>query len=228
MGKEDAMEVTEAIRSRRSIRRFKPDPVPREVLEELLDSCRFAPSVRNTQPWELLVLGGKVMADFRARLEENAKADVKPNLDIPAPEPPEPYLQRAIEQMNLNDAHQFPPGTENLDAKRAEYGLENRRFRDAPNGIIFYLEKALYPYAILDIGIIIQTVCLAAPAFGLGTCVMRGPVSWPDMVREMFGIPESKILVMAIAIGYPDPDALINSAPRPRLPLESFTHWHGF
>ena len=67
------MEVIEAIRNRRSIRGFKPDPVPRKVLEELLETCRWAPSPRNMQTWELAILGGKVMAEVKARLEEKVR-----------------------------------------------------------------------------------------------------------------------------------------------------------
>ena len=221
------MEVIEAIRSRSSIRGFKPDPVPREVLEELLETCRWAPSPRNTQTWELAILGGKVMEEAKARLAEKVKAKADANLDIPDPDPPEPYLQRAREKMHAVDAYQFPPGTENLDAKRAEFWLKGGRFHDAPNGIILYTERVLFPYVILDVGIISQTVCLAALAYGLGTCIMRRPIHWPDMLRELLGIPESKLIVGAIAIGYPDPEDITNSAPRSRVPLDVLTHWHG-
>ena len=221
------MEVIEAIRSRRSIRGFKPDPVPREVLEELLETCRWAPSPRNTQTWELAILGGKVMEEVRARLEEKVKAEAEINLDIPDPDPPELYLQRATEKMHRVDAHQFPPGTENLDAKRAAFLLKGGRFHDAPNGIIIYTERVLFPYVVLDVGIITQTICLAALNYGLGTCIMRRPIHWPDMLRELLGIPKSKLIVGAIAIGYPDPEALINSHPRARVPLDITTHWHG-
>jgi nitroreductase len=222
------MEVIEAIRSRRSIRAFKPDPVPREVLEELLETCRWAPSPRDMQTWELAVLGGKVMEEIKARLTEKVKAKEEPNLDITPVEPPEPYLQRAIELRDAVDAHQFPPGTENLDEKRDEYWIRGGRFHDAPNGIILYTERVLYPYVIFDLGIMAQTICLAAPAYGLGTCIMRRPINWPDILREVLGIPKSKVIVMSIAIGYPAPEALVNSYPRTRVPLDVFTSWHGF
>ena len=72
--KENAVEIIEAIRTRRSIRSFRPDPVPEKVLEELLDACRWAPSGGNAQPWHFAVLGGKVLDEVKARLEEKAKA----------------------------------------------------------------------------------------------------------------------------------------------------------
>jgi hypothetical protein len=68
--KEYVMEVIEAIRNRRSIRGFKPEPVPRKVLEELLDTCRWAPSAQNIQTWEIAVAGGNVMAEVKIRFEQ--------------------------------------------------------------------------------------------------------------------------------------------------------------
>lgn len=222
------MEVIEAIRSRRSIRRFKPDPVPREVLEKLLENCRWAPSSRNTQPWELLILGGKVMEEVKARLTEKVKAKAKVNLDVSAPDPPEPHITRAAEQTDRVDIYQFPPGTEKLDEKRAEYWINGGRFHNAPNGIFLCIERPLYPWAVFDSGIMAQTICLAALAHGLGACPTRRVVNWPDMLRETLGLPESKLFVLGIAIGYPDHKALVNNFPRHREPLDAFTHWHGF
>jgi len=221
------MEVMEAICSRRSIRAFKPDPVPREVLEDLLRACRWAPSARNTQPWDLVVLGGKVMDKVKICLTNKIKAKTEPSADIPVPELPEPYSRRAIEQRDRVDMAQFPLGTEGLSKKRAAYWITGGCFHDAPNGIIICLERALYPKMLFDVGIMAQTICLAAITYGLGTCITLRPVYWPSMLRELLGISETKLLVMAIAIGYPMPEARINNFIRLREPLESFVHWCG-
>ncbi len=221
------MEIIEAIHNRRSIRGFKPDPVPRKVLEEILESCLWAPSARNTQSWEFAILGGKVMEEVKVRLNELVKADAKVNPDLGNPEFPEPYLTRAEEARDHIDRHQFPPGIEKLDEKRAEYWMRGGRFHDAPNGIILYTEKALGGRAILEGGIMAQTIALAALPYGLGTCLMQRPVWWPDMIKEVLGIPESKLLLMAIAVGYPNPEARVNNYERSREPLKTFAHWYG-
>jgi len=222
------MEVIEAIRSRRTIRGFKPDPVPREVLEELLETCRWAPSSQNTQSWELAILAGDVMAKVKARLEEKVKANVKAYPDIPGVDLCEPWLQRATEMKDALDIHQFPPGTEDLDAKRAAYLLKGARLFDAPNSIVIYTDRALDAKAIMNASIMAQTIALAAPAYGLGTCIMLRAGHYPDVLRELIGIPESKLIVIAVAIGYPDPEFPVNSYPRNRVPLEAFAHWYGF
>jgi nitroreductase len=222
------MDIREAIVNRSSIRGFKPNPIPRNVLEELLQTCLWAPSTWNMQPWEFAVLGGKIMEKVKAHLEEKTRmgADIDP--DIPEPELFNPYLQRQTDLMASIDTHQFPPGTDMLQEKRAAYLLKGARFHDAPNGIILYTEKALSPSVIFDIGIMTQTIALAALDYGLGTCIMARVLFWPDILRELLGIPESKLIVMGIAIGYPDPHAPVNLVPRTREPLETFTHWHGF
>jgi len=222
------MEVREAIRNRRSIRGFKPDPVPRKVLEELLETCRWAPSSQNTQTCELAILGGKVMAELKSRLEEKVKANVKPYADIPGKEIYEPYLQRANEMRDTLDTHQFPPGTKDLEAKRKAYLLKGARLFDAPNGIVIYCDKALDNKTLVNAGVMAQTIALAATACGLGTCIMFRAVHYPDILREMLGIPESKLILMALAIGYPDPEFPVNSYPRHRVPLDNIARWHGF
>jgi len=229
------MEVIEAIRTRRSIRGFKPEPVPREVLEELLDACRWAPSASNTQPWEFAILGGEVMEEYTDRLIEKVKLEWDTsslkfkniNPDIPYPELPEPYRQRAMDARAHIDNHQFPPGTKGLDEKRAAYLLYGGRFYGAPNAIIVSTEKSICPKAILDLGIMVQTISLAAHAYGLGTCLMTMAIAWPDIVRELLGIPESKLIALGIPVGYPDTEAPVNTFERTREPLDTFTHWHG-
>lgn len=229
------MEVIEAIRSRRSIRSFKSDPVPRDVLEDLLEACRWAPNASNTQPWEFAVLGGRVLKEAKDRLVAKVKeqwdssrgAFRSTNPDIPFPDFPEPYLNRAVTLRAQIDSHQFPPGTEDLDRKRHGYLLYGSRFYGAPNAIILYTEKSICPKAILDIGIMAQTIAIAALGYGLGTCLTSMVVFWPEIYRDLLGISESKLIGLGIAIGYPDSEALVNTFKRTREPLNTFTHWHG-
>jgi nitroreductase len=229
------MEVIDAIRSRRSIRSFKSDPVPREVLEDLLEVSRWAPNASNTQPWEFAVLGGKVLEEVKNRLVEKVKAEWDSsrggfrttNPDIPFPALPEPYVSRAVTLKAQIDGHQFPPGTGDLENKRHSYLLYGSRFYGAPNAIILYTEKSICPKAILDIGIMAQTIATAALSYGLGTCLTSMVVFWPKIYRDLLGIPESKLIALGIAIGYPDEEALVNTFKRTREPLNAYTQWHG-
>lgn len=229
------MNITEAIRQRRSIRSFRNDPVPRKILDELLDTCRWAPSSSNTQAWELAVMGGGILDMFRERLVrklleewDNENLLIREhNPDIPYPAWPEPYLSRAVETRNKIDRHQFPPGTPGLEEKRYSYLIYGGRLYDAPNAILLSTEKSVCPKAITDIGIMAQTIALAALEYGLGTCIMAMPVGWPEIIRELLEMPESKLIALVIAIGYPETEAKVNRVERNREPLEKITTWHG-
>ena len=227
------MEIIEAIKTRRSIRAFKLDPVPKKILEELLDISRWAPSGGNTQPWHCAVLGGKPLAEIAARLEEKARTswdgenytDMKPDLQRRDPYP-ESLMPRQQSLRAIMDAVRYPPGTEDLEKKQLAYREKSLRFFDAPNAIVIYADDNS-PSAIEAIGILAQTICLGALSYGLGTCIMGIPVLWPDIYRDVLGIPEGKPVVVTIAIGYPDPDAPINTFERPREPMDSLVEWHG-
>jgi len=228
------MEIIEAIRTRRSIRSFKPDPVPKKVLEELLDIARWAPSGGNAQPWYFVVLGGKVLDEVRARFEEKMKTswdgqtfiNTHPDLPRRTAAYPESLVHRVESLRGPMYGAVGKPGDENLEEKMYEFRKKCLRFFDAPNAIILCSEDP-NPTATSSIGIVSQTICLAALAYGLGTCIMGFTVLWPEIYRELVGIPESKPIVTSIAIGYPDFDVPINKFVRPRESLDAMSEWHG-
>jgi|WetSurMetagenome_2_1015567.scaffolds.fasta_scaffold121591_3 nitroreductase len=221
------MEVFEAIYGRRSIRGFRPDPVPLRLLDEIIDAARWAPSAQNIQPWELILLGGDVLAELKARLTEKLEAKEPSALDIPSPEYTEKYARRAAENRERVDKSRFPPGTKDLQQKRDEFWVKGGRFHDAPNAIVVCMDKELLPLCLLEAGIITQTICLAAYARGLGTCIMRRSVWWPDLIREALGIPPSKMMVISVAVGYPDTTDRGNDFNRSRVPVTDITYHRG-
>jgi len=233
IGKEESVEILEAIQTRRSIRAFRPDPVRREVLEELLDVCRWAPSARNAQPWHFAVLGGTVLDEVKARLNEKVRTswdgksftDRAPDIPRTAPYP-DCLLPRMEALRRMVTEFMLPPGTESNEEIRAEYRARSQRFHDAPNAIVIYCDDPSVT-VMGSVGIITQTICLAALSFGLGTCIMGGAVMWPDIYRDLLGIPEGKPLPASIGIGYPDDMAPINTFERVREPLETLAEWHG-
>jgi nitroreductase len=90
------------------------------------------------------------------------------------------------------------------------------------------VEREISPRAFLGLGMLAQTICLAALNYGLGTCIMSMAVFWPQIYRDLLKIPESQIIAYAIAIGYPEVEARINHFPRSREPLASNVNWCGF
>ena len=113
--------------------------------------------------------------------------------------------------------------------KRAEWMQRGFRFFDAPAAFFLSVDKSLEESAVvLDIGTIAQTICLTALNYGLGTCIENQGVMFPEVVRNFTPIPESKLLVTSIAIGYPDWDFPANKLESTREPLENFVTWCGF
>jgi nitroreductase len=226
------MDVVETIRTRRSIRVFKPEPVPKKVLQELLDISRWAPSGGNVQPWHFLVLAGEALARVKARLVEKATTwdghdymNIRP--DLPRTGPCSKLLMPRRQLLKaLQDPIYYPLGTENLVAKQLEHREYMLRFFDAPTVIIVCADDR-GPNSILSIGAVAQTICLVALTYGLGTCIMGIPVLWPEIFRELLNIPKDRAIVTSIAIGYPDLKAPINTFPRPRERLDNLVEWHG-
>jgi len=223
------MQILEAITSRKSVRAFKSDPVPKHVLAQIVEMAGRAPSAMNTQPWEFIVLGGQLLENIR-------KANVEMLASGKVPEPEHVvvgwtndsiYRQRQVELAKqlfvLMDIQREDK------EKRARWMERGFRYFDAPAAIILTTDRSLKEGAPdLDIGAAMQNICLAALAFGLGTCIEDQGVMYPEVLRKYGGIPETKRIMIAIAIGYPDWDFPANKVQSSREPVESTTTWRGF
>ena len=226
--REEQMGLLEAIRSRRSIRAFKPDPVPKEVLTELLDVARWAPSSANTQPWEFFVLTGEVLDKWKHFLIEKGRSG-----EIMRPRP-DPDMQMFIIQAKGSYAkRQAKFFKQVLDLLETEEGKSKMQKwaelsvsgYDAPTRIIVVADKSASGWFIFDIGLITQTIALAAQEYGLGTCLLGDAAAFPEELRGMANIPQSKRLIVGIAIGYPDWDHPRNSLRTERIPIEKLVTW---
>ncbi|HIE17011.1 MAG TPA: nitroreductase [Dehalococcoidia bacterium] len=224
------MELIEAIKSRKSIRGYKSTPVPKEILAEILEIATRAPSSLNTQPWEFTVLGGGVLDDLKNALEQQFLARAEPYPDF-RPESLMPltgiYRRRQVEL--AIELYQLLGISREDKEKRDQWMLKQLRAFDAPNVIIVSLDEAISssPIAMFNLGAVTQTIALLAVNFGLGTCIQGALVYYPDIVRRITGIPQSKKLATGIAIGYPDWDFPANKLQSTREPLANIVTWRG-
>jgi len=223
------MEIIEAMRRRSSIRGFKPDPVAKEVLEEILEMASRAPSAMNTQPWEFTVLTGSVLDEVRRANVERLNSGVAPHPEHVVVGWPKESIYRE-RQVNLAKQLFQAMGIAREDKeKRAQWLERGFRYFDAPAAIIISTDRSLSESGpLLDIGAVMQTICLAALHFGLGTCIEDQGTMYPDVLRRYAGIPDSKRITMAIAIGYPDWDFPTNQVESEREPVKNITTWLGF
>lgn len=219
------MDAIEAIYGRRSIRAFKPDPVPKDVLEKIMEAALRAPSWENTQPWEFIVLGGEAMDGLRKAVKERALAGEKPKLDIPWPKFSGPYRERE-RALGRRILPELGMSKEDREAM-ARWWFSMTQFFNAPNGIIVYIDSLLSEWSILDTGLALENLMIAAWHYGIGTCVMSASVIYPDLIRTMFDVPDSKRMIVGLAVGYPDLSSRAANFRTDREPIENLVKWYG-
>lgn len=221
------MELVQAMKSRKSIRGYNAVPVPKETLAQVLEIARNAPSANNTQPWEFIILGGAVLDELKRTLEEKFVSRTQPHPDFELRRPPTGvYRSRQVELGK--SLFQLMDIARDDKEKRKQWVLKMIRFFDAPNAIIIATDTEVSDHlSIFAIGAISQNIALAAVNLGLGTCIENVVVLYPEVIRQIAGIPESKKIVIGIAIGYPDWDFPANKVQISHEPLANLTSWHG-
>ena len=222
------MELVDAINARKSIRDFKPDPVPREIIKEILTTAVRAPSAVNRQPWEFAVITGDLLDQIReANVQKLYSGGSSIGQNAAALPSNSLFLKRqaelARELFRLMEIK-----TEDKEKLRiwTERGF---RYFNAPAAIILLSDKSLPANKVqLEIGGIMQTICLTALDYGLGTCIEGQGIAFQEVLYEMAEIPETKHIIIAIAIGYPNSDFPANRIETPREAVDDITIWRGF
>ena len=223
------MDIIEAVKKRKSVRGYKPDPVPKETLQQILELASRAPSAMNTQPWEFTVLTGDVLETIRRSNVELLNSGTPPNPEHVVVDWPREsiYRQRQVDlAKQLFNLMDIPREDKEKRAKWMERGF---RYFDAPVVVIISVDRCLSESGpLIDIGAVMQTIGLIALHFGLATCIEDQGVTYPQVLREYAHIPDSKRIIMAIAIGYPDWDFPANKVETEREPINNITAWLGF
>lgn len=223
------MEFETLVNARKSIRGYKPDPVPREIIEEIINIAKGAPSSMNTQPWYCHVITGEPLERIRKGNTENMMSGVPPKRDFPMKEAYEgDHRKRQIEiAVQLFEAM----GIERDDkAKRMDWVMRGFRQFDAPVSIVLTYDKILEPAAIsqFDLGAVSYGICLAAWERGLGTVINGQGIMQSSVVREHAGIPDDQNIMICIALGYPEEEFSANKVKSRRVTNNDFVTYVGF
>jgi len=219
------MELEAAVRGRRSIRKFRADIIPKSVIEEILEAARWAPSWGNTQVWEFYVLTGKPLEAFRKANSEKLAAGEPFRPDVPMPEIWPEHMKKRYGELGRILLATLGVKREDKEGRNRFYG-EMALLFDAPCLLVACIPKdTLVEYAMLDVGLITQTICLVARGKGVGTCIMAAAVGYPDVLRKIAPIPENRRIIVSIAMGYPENADPINNFERPRAALSEFVRW---
>jgi nitroreductase len=223
------MTFSELIKARRSVRGYRPDPVPREVIEEIISVAKWAPSSMNTQPWHVHVVTGEPLDNIRRGNTENMVAGVPPKREFPMRESYEGiHRKRQVEvAVQLFDAM----GIARDDTKRrTDWVMRGFRQFDAPVSLVLTYDKYLEPAAIsqFDLGAFSHAIVLAAWERGLG-CVINGQgIMQSHVVRTHAQIPDDQIIMICIAMGYPDDSFVANEVKSRREENKNFVRYVGF
>ena len=217
-----APDVFEAARTRRSIRAYKPEPVPPDILREIVALGRHAPSGSNIQPWRVHVLTSAALKRVGSAIRRAFEAGEPERRDYDYYTDPivEPYLARR-RQCGWGLYGTLGIGRGDRERSRA-YRASNYDFFGAPVGLIFTIDRKLEKGSWLDYGMFLQTIMLAARAKGLHTCAEASIGQYPDVVRRELGLTDEWVVICGMALGYADPDAVVNTFQPPRIAVEEY------
>lgn len=220
--------VDEAITSRRSMRAFLPTPVPREVVERILDVAARAPSGTNTQPWKVTVLTGAALQRLSTRIlaaHDDLAGRGKHTEEYPyyPTEWVSPYIDRR-RKVGWDLYGLLGIGKADKAAMHAQHG-RNYRFFDAPVGLIFTIERILQQGSWLDYGMFLQNVMVAARARGLHTCPQAAFTPYHRLIEDELQLPAGEMVVCGMALGHADPDAVENTLVTEREPVSGFARF---
>jgi nitroreductase len=221
-----ATTVDHVLRSRKTVRAFKPDPVSRAQVFEIIDVARTAPSTFNTQPWRLHVLTGEAKRSFsEAVVNTHFSNTIAYHAAIPQDAPAE-FLAR---QNDFGRRYYDALGIDRSDLQaRSRQTARNYVFFDAPVGLLLTIDAGLTKHSWLDCGLFLENIIIAAQARGLATIAQVSFTRYQTVIASALGLRPNETVVCGVSLGYPVKDALLNRLDMPREPVDSFTQWHGF
>lgn len=223
------MEFEALVHSRKSVRGFQNKPVPREVVEEIIESAKRAPSSMNTQPWHVHVLTGAPLEEVRRRNMEEMAAGLAVKRDIVS----HGEYQGVHRQRQVDIAKKlFSAMGIARDDKPMRQDWVMRGFRqfDAPVSLVLTYDRDLDPGAVchFDLGALCYGIVLAAWDRGLGTVINGQGIMRSDIVREVASIPVEEAIMTCVAMGYPDETFAANAVRSDRSHNDDFVRYVGF
>ncbi|MBI2744109.1 MAG: nitroreductase [Burkholderiales bacterium] len=226
------MTVDEAIQTRMSVRAFTPQAVAPETIQDILQLASRAPSGTNTQPWKVYVLRGasrdslveKVCAAHEAlRADPSLAVEYREEYDYYPEKWVSPYIDRRRENgWGLYGLLGITKGDK--DRMHAQH-QRNFRFFDAPVGLMFTLDRVMGRGSLVDYGMFLENIMLAARARGLHTCPQAAWNGFAKIILPHIGAGPDEMLVCGMALGHADSSAIVNDFHTPREPASSFTRW---
>jgi nitroreductase len=223
------MKVEDAIRTRKSIRAFTDQTVPKETIERILKLSQQAPSGTNTQPWQTYVCSGAVkdaIADDVCALFDQGKAKKYEDYDYYPSTWKDIHRDR---RRGVGWSLYGLLGIQKGDRERTMVQAKrNFKFFDAPVGLFFTVDAYLGKGSWADAGLYMQTVMLAARGEGLHTCPQAAWISFQEPIFRHLNIPDDQVLISGMALGYEDTSAIENTLVSDREDIDNVVQYAGF
>lgn len=230
MNTEQVRLVDEAITSRHSVRAFLDTPVDPQTIKDILTVASRAPSGTNVQPWKVYVVTGQKRAEMidrvcAAQIELLQKPELAAQYQETFAYYPETWISPFIDRRRANGwgLYGLLGIQKGEKEKMAAQQLRNFQLFDAPVALYFTVNKIMGIGSKMDISMMLQNVMVAAKARGLDTCPQAAWNHFHPIVLDILGAPEDEELVCTIALGYADPEHIVNTFITPREPVENFT-----
>lgn len=230
MNTEQVRLVDEAITSRHSVRAFLDTPVDPQTIKDILTVASRAPSGTNVQPWKVYVVTGQKRTEMidrvcAAQIELLQKPELAAQYQETFAYYPETWISPFIDRRRANGwgLYGLLGIQKGEKEKMAAQQLRNFQLFDAPVALYFTVNKIMGIGSKMDISMMLQNVMVAAKARGLDTCPQAAWNHFHPIVLDILGAPEDEELVCTIALGYADPDHIVNTFITPREPVENFT-----
>ena len=216
------MNVTQAIKQRHSCRAFTKKTVDKSIIEQIIDTAKYAPSGVNTQPWQVAVLTGAAKQQLSEQMIEAFRNKQTETMDYKYyPDTwNELYKKRRIETgVKLYEALKI--AREDKERRLAQWEANYRAF-DAPVMLLFFIYKSLETGSYLDYGMFLQNIMLLAAEKGLATCPQGALGEFPSNVKHHLNMADNWNLLGGIALGYEDTEHAVNSYRTDRVDLAEF------
>lgn len=223
------MDVTEAVRSRKSVRAFLPDSVPQEVLLDVFEAARRTPSGGNLQPWHAIVLTGQPLTAFRAGMAKavvNGLGSEPEQYPIYPSDLPKPYRERRFKV--AEDMYGLLGVPRDDKPARLAWVAQNFCFFGAPVGMIVHMPAIMGPPQWSDTGMWMQTLMLLLRGHGLHSCAQEAWSLFHTSIRRLLPIPPDHIVFAGMAIGYADTTKSVNNLHSERAVLADYVSFDGF
>lgn len=224
-----ALTFDEVVLGRRSARGYKRDPVPKALIQEVIELAMRAPSSLNTQPWNFYVVAGAPLDRIRAGNTERNLAGVPSSREFRGHGE---YVGTHRErQIGIAKQLFAAMGIERHDMeKRQDWVLRGFRQFDAPVSVVVTYDRSIHggDIAPFDCGAVTNALVNAAWSRGLGCVINSQGIMQSPVVREHAGIPEDQVIMICVAMGYPDDAFPANAVVSQRKPVEDAVVFVGF